>query len=178
MLLGQSWVEIMELANLEPLSRHLQRNIGEPYLQLRLTQKTIAALPMIYAQEVIILPRSHLTVMPNMPNCVMGLLNRRSRVFWVIDLPQLLDQGVIAPEKQQLAIAIIRVENIPLGLAVEEVQGVIRLNAEEIQSPVGTVASGLVPYLKGCILQTQSNQAEVLMILDSQAIVNSPVFTQ
>jgi positive phototaxis protein PixI len=167
----------MELANRELLSKHWQRNIGDPYLKLKLTQEIIAALPMSHAEGVVVTSYSSLTVMPNMPNCVLGLFNRRSRVFWVVDLPQLLDLGAIAPDQQQLAIVIIRVDNIPLGLAVQEVQEVIRLNLEEIQSPVGTVGPGLVPYLKGCVLQEQPNRAEVLMILDSQAIVNSPVFT-
>ena len=106
-----------------------------------------------------------------MPNCVLGLLNQSSRVFWVVDLAQMLDLKPLETDVQQYNIVIVRVGTIPLGLVVRDVKGVIRIIEDSIQSPIGTVAPGLVPYLRGCLLQ----QKGVLLILDTPAIVNSSI---
>ncbi|MEO1558895.1 MAG: chemotaxis protein CheW, partial [Cyanobacteria bacterium J06632_19] len=41
--------------------------------------------------------------------------------------------------------------------------------SDEIGSPIGQVASSLVPYLRGCIVQ----EKEILLVLDAHAIVHS-----
>jgi len=109
--------------------------------------------------------------MPNMPTCILGLLHQRGQVIWVIDLPKMLELQALNLDVQELYnIIIVRVGNIPLGLAVQEVKGVMRSHFSTIQSPVGVVAPTLVPYLQGCILQPK----EVLLVLDAEAIVHSP----
>ncbi|MGK7876648.1 MAG: chemotaxis protein CheW [Xenococcaceae cyanobacterium] len=152
-------------------SSQLQKNLGDPYLKLQLDQRTSAALPMKHAKEVLVVAVERITSMPNMPACVLGLLNQRSRVLWVVDLPQMLDLQALERDVQNYNIAIVRVGNTPLGLLVKEVKGVMRTVEDSIQSPIGTVASGLIPYLRGCVLQETS----VVLVLDAEAIVNSPI---
>jgi len=41
-------------------------------------------------QKVLVLLPKRLAPMPNMPACILGLTNRRSRVLWVADLANLL----------------------------------------------------------------------------------------
>jgi twitching motility protein PilI len=134
-------------------------------------QETAAILSIEYAQEVLIVPVGRITPMPNMPNCVLGLLNRRNRVLWVIDLGQMLNLQPLNTNAQQYNIAIIQVEQVPLGLVVQEVKGVTRFTPGCIQSPQGIVTSGIMPYLHGCILQ----QKEILLVLNAEAIVSSPI---
>ena len=145
-----------------------QKKSGDSYLKLQLDRQTSAILPMKHAQEVVVLPVERVTPIPNMPVCVLGLLNQRSKVFWVIDLPQLLDLQAINIEAQQYNIIIVRVGNIPLGLVIQEVKGVEKIEKDLIQSPIGNVPSGLIPYLNGCVL----NQKESLLVLDVEPIVN------
>lgn len=151
-----------------------QKSNGDPYLRLQLDAKTPAVLPMQLAREVTVVATSRLTAIPNMPQPVLGLLNQRSRIFWVVDLPQLLGMTPLSVNLQQYNLAIVQGRNIPLGLAIPKIEGVIRLEADQIQSPVGTVPSPLVPYLQGCILQDQ----DILLLLDPEAIINSPLLTQ
>lgn len=147
------------------------RKQGDPYLKLQIDRKFLAAIPMKHAQEVVVVQSRRLTPIPNMPKFTLGLLNQRSKVLWVVDLGQMLELQALEKEPQNYNIAIIRVDNIPLGLAVSEVTGIMRIQQELIQSPVGAVTPGLIPYLKGCFLQPQG----VVLILDPEAIVNSPV---
>ena len=161
----------MNIPTLEVQSSQLQRTVGDAYLKLQLNQQISAVLSMAHVQEALAVPVGRITLMPNMPACVLGLLNQRSQVLWIIDLPQMLDLPTLDTEVQHYSIAIIRVGSIPLGLVVQEVKGVMRFSVDSIQSPIGAVAPSLVPYLRGCILQS----TEVLLVLDAEAIANSPL---
>lgn len=116
-----------------------------------------------------------LTPMPNMPAPMMGLMNRRSRVIWVVDLAQLLELSILDSNIQQYTVILIQVGAVPLGLAVQQVEGMIRLQPDEIQSPVGQVSAALVPYLRGCALQQQEQKQEILLVLDAEAIIQAPI---
>jgi positive phototaxis protein PixI len=106
-----------------------------------------------------------------MPVGVLGLINRRSRIFWLIDLAQLLGLQPLTPNLQQYNVALVRVGPAALGLAVQEVKGVARFPREAIQSLQGPTSSNLASYLQGMILQP----AEVLLVLDGEAIARSPL---
>ena len=148
-----------------------KKNLGDTYLKFKFGQQTPAVLSMSRAQEVVILPPERLTPMPNMPAYVMGLLNRRSRVLWVVDLARMLGLMPIETNVVHYSVVIIRDDSTSLGLIVQTVEGVVRLTPESIQSPLGQVSSGLVPYLSGCILQ----EKEILLALDAEAIIRSPL---
>ncbi len=106
-----------------------------------------------------------------MPAYVMGLLNRRSKVLWVIDLARMLGLPPIEINVQHYNIVIISNGTSTFGVIVQAVEGVVRLTAECIQSPIAQVSSSLVPYLRGCVLQEQ----EILLVLDAEAIMRSPL---
>jgi positive phototaxis protein PixI len=161
----------MNLPTFNLQSDRTQKAIGQTYLKLQLDGKTQAALAMDAAQEVIVVSSESLTFMPNMPTCVLGLLNQRSRVYWVVDLPQLLEMQPLPSDTQQYNIAIVRGGNAALALAVSAVKGVTRFLPEAIQSPIGTVAPGLTPYLRGLVPQGK----EILLVLEPQAILDSAV---
>jgi twitching motility protein PilI len=151
-------------------TKQLKTQLGEPYLKWQLASEIPAVVPLKDAQEVLILPASRLTPLPNMPDGVLGLFNRRGRVFWLVDLAQILQLTPLESTLQQYNITIVRIGPVSLGLAVEKIQGVIRLTAEAIQPPRDRVDLHLTPYLQGCVIQPK----EVVLVLDSQAIVNSP----
>lgn len=161
----------MDTPIIAPHLNQVDRTLGDTYLKFQLEQQTPAILSMEHAQEVLIVPAGRITPMPNMPECVLGLLNRRNRVLWVIDLAQMLQLQPLDTNVQQYHIVIIRVGQVPLGLVVQEVKGVTRFTLDCIQSPMGLVTSGLTPYVHGCILQ----QKEIILVLDAEAIVHSPI---
>jgi positive phototaxis protein PixI len=163
----------MKLPTLDPQSIQL-RAIGDPYLKLQLTPQRAVVLPMEQAQEAIAVPANRVTPMPNMPACVLGLLNQKSRVIWAIDLAQLLGLQTQVLTLQQYNIAIIRIGKKPLGLVVPEINGIVRFASETLISPIGEVSPELTPYLRGCFSQGQ----EMLWALDPEAIINSPIFIQ
>ncbi|GAB4377152.1 MAG: chemotaxis protein CheW [Elainellaceae cyanobacterium] len=153
-----------------------QRNSGDAYLRFELCPQTPAVLVMRHVQEAIVLPARRLTAMPNMPACMLGLMNRRSRVVWVVDLPQLLGLSMLDASIQQYHLVMIQVGAISLGLAVQQVEGIAWLEPDRIQSPIGQVIPSLVPYLRGCALQLREQSQDILLVLDAEAITQSSVF--
>jgi twitching motility protein PilI len=148
-----------------------KKNLGDSYLKFQFGQQTPAVLSMSRAQEVVILPVGRLTPMPNMPPFVMGLLNRRSRVLWVIDLALMLGLPAVETNVQHYNLVIISDGLATFGVIVQAVEGLMRLTLESIRSPLDQVSSSLVPYLRGCVLQEQ----EILLVLDADAILRSPL---
>jgi len=153
------------LARLNP--PQTKKNLGDAYLKFHFGQQTPAILSMSRAQEVVILPVHRLTPMPNMPDYVMGLLNRRSKVLWVIDLAKMLGLPGIESNIQHYNLVIIGNGATTFGLIVQGVEGVVRLTPESIQSSLGQLSASLVPYLRGCVLQ----EPEIFLVLDSEAII-------
>ena len=148
----------------------VETSSDDSFLKLHLEPHTPAILAMEQVQEVLIIPARRITPMPNMTECVIGLLNRRNRVLWVIDLAQLLGLQPLPTNTQQYNVVIIQAKQISLGLLVQEVKGVTHFAHQLIQPPTELVTSALIPYLSGCIFQSE----EVLLVLNAEAIVLSP----
>ncbi len=144
---------------------------GNTYIKLQLDGQTPAVMSMYYVQEVLIIPINRITPMPNMPKCVLGLLNRRNRVLWAIDLVQLLNLQPVDINAQQYHVVIIRVNQVPLALVVQEVKGITRFTPDCIQSTVEFITADITPYIDGCIPQQQ----ETLLVLNAEAIAHSPI---
>ena len=161
----------MKLPTIEPQSSPLQEGLGDPYLRLQLADGIPTAIPMEAAREVLVVPAEQISPIPNMPDCLLGLLNQRSRVFWVVDLSIMLGYAGLTANTRQYNIVILQVGQIPLGLAVPSVQGVTRFPVDIIQSPIGTVAPTIAPYLRGCLPE----EREILLVLDPDAIVHASV---
>jgi positive phototaxis protein PixI len=162
----------MNTSALTRLSTKAQRASGEAYLRFQLCPQVPALISMRHAQEALNLPVRQLTPMPNMPACLLGLMNRRSRILWVVDLPQLLGLSMLGGGVQQYNVIIIQVGAVLLGLAMQQVDGITWLEADALQSPLRQVDPMVIPYLSGCVLQEQ----EIALVLDATAIVNSPTF--
>lgn len=154
------------LASHHPFSK---KTAGQPYLRVRLDPQTLAILSLRYLQEVVVFPVQHLTPMPNLPPCLLGLINRRSRVFWAIDLPSLLQFPSLAFKAQQYNTVIVRAGEMTAGLIVPAVEGMVRLTNERLEPPPGNAALDLSSYVRGCV----RHESDRLWVLDVAGILQS-----
>lgn len=146
--------------------------LSHSHLKFHLGLKMSALLPTHYVQEAIIVSAARITPMPSMPAAMLGLLNRRSQVLWVCDLALLLGLPASPITSQQYRLVLLQVGSSLLGLRVNEVDGIVNVPLEQLQPPPANVPSSLLPFLLGCWLQG----SEVLLGLDADAIVRSPLF--
>ena len=159
----------MDNSQIAPSVEQGNKQLGNSYLSFYLNQQTPALLLMEYAQEIIVVPLHRITPMPNMPGCVLGLLNRRSRVLWVVNLAQLLELPIAVPMAQQYQIIIICVGQIKLGLVAQSVKCVTHFPQHSSQTPIN-LSSSLAPYVSGCMPQGN----ETLIVLNAEKIATSP----
>jgi twitching motility protein PilI len=141
------------------------------YLKFQLNQQTGAVLSIAHTQEAVVVPVTSVTAIPNMPACILGLMNWRSHIIWVVDLPKMFNLECLDHRLRQYNIIVIQIESMILGVVVQEIQGTTKFTVDDIRSPVGQVASSLVPYLCGCIVQ----QEEILLVLDAVHILQSEI---
>ncbi|MGL5836083.1 MAG: chemotaxis protein CheW [Waterburya sp.] len=145
---------------------------GDAYIRFQLTSKMTALLSMKQVEESLLIAPEEITPMPNMPESVIGIMSSRDRVLCVFDLAQLLnlDSSLIAPRQYQIIVLEVSKilsseQSLYLGLAVNHLQGVIRLTSEKLQLPQDLPA-GLTSYVRRCIWENEQQ----LLVLDTKAI--------
>jgi positive phototaxis protein PixI len=159
----------MNTLSLETGNYQREKNIGEAFLQIQLNADNWAVLALKNAQEVVTIPAHKITPIPNMNPYILGLLNQRSRVLWVVDIAQMLGLEPLSRKAREYNVTIIKVKNISLALIVKKVQGVIRLDTDLIQSSLSNISPELTPFLRGIFLEKK----RVLLVLDAEAIINA-----
>lgn len=137
-----------------------------PYFSLQLDSEILVLIGMQYAQEILVMSAERLTLMPNMPGYILGLVHHRNHVFWVIDLPQMLGLNPLYIGTTEYSMTILRVQDFWVGLAGGRSQGVKRFSKDRIVSPIGNVSVELERYLQGCIHQAEG----ISLVLDAEAI--------
>ncbi len=136
------------------------------YLKLNLGVEMKAVLPMAQIQEVAIISKEIITPIPCMPNYVLGLINQRSRVIWVIDLGQLLGIFTGALDANECGLVVLRINNNPLGLIVPSLEEVITIADESLLSSLDISPGNASTYLSGYLAR------EGLYVLDGKKIIN------
>ena len=155
----------MNASNIKLLTQP-QQSLGDAYLQFKLDRSTTAILLVNFTQEVVVLPLGAITSIPNTSELILGLMNWRNKIIWVVDLPKMLGFDSQFSRKRQYNIIVIRDEAETIGLMVPEIKGTVRFDSGNIQSAQNQ-ASHLVPYLDGCIC----HEDELSLVLNVRAIL-------
>ena len=157
-------------ANLQELFRG-NTAAGNPYIKFQLSSETVL-LSMERVQETLIVDAGQITLLPSMPASVIGIMNSRDRVFCVFDLAQLLTLPsplVILRQYQVIVLQTTDPTPIKIGLAVNRLQGIVRLSEQQIHSSTETVSSQIAPYVSG-VVQTKNI---IISVLEFERILES-----
>lgn len=139
---------------------------GLPYLTLQLDRHTTVALQLKFVRETLVLPAERFMQMPNVDPCLIGLVEHRSNVFWVLDLPQLLGFSSVDTAISDTHIAILQTGNMFLGLGTYRIGRVKRIIDADIRSPTSdSLPPEMIPFLRGWVDDDQK-----IYILDASAI--------
>ncbi|MEY2856172.1 MAG: hypothetical protein RLZZ74_481 [Cyanobacteriota bacterium] len=125
---------------------------GDAYIKFQLTPEINALLSMAQVQESLIVEAEQITSLPTMPNSFVGMMNSRDRVFCVFDLAQLLalpSELINSRQYQVIVLRTISEPSILLGLAVKQLQGIVRLPVDKIQSSLDDAPANLAAFMAG-----------------------------
>ncbi|MEM8828018.1 MAG: chemotaxis protein CheW [Cyanobacteria bacterium P01_G01_bin.19] len=145
---------------------------GDAYVKFQLTSGITAFLSMQQVKESLIVDVAQITPLPNMPEFAIGIINSRDRVFCIFDLSLLLKVSTESINSRQQQIIVFQTTGDPgiyVGLAVAQLQGIIRISQEDIQPYVDDADSAITPYISGSIVQEETS----IPILSFERILQS-----
>jgi positive phototaxis protein PixI len=157
---------------------HTESTVTEQCLRFHLVPETTGLLPVSQLSEVLKVNTRQIVPIPKLPSFVMGVYNWRGEMLWVVDLGNLVgltplaEQSLVSPT---LPLLILRGTDQDgnrqiLGLIVNRVESLIRINPDQIQSPPeSTFTAELARVLRGYWL---TSAGEMLMVLSGAAIFN------
>jgi positive phototaxis protein PixI len=137
---------------------------GNAYIRFQLTSEITALLSMEQVQESLVVEAEKITPLPNMAEAVIGIMSSRNRVFCVFDLAQLLalPSPLISPRQYQVIVLQTTTEQpIYIGLAINRLQGMIRLATDKIQPSQDGFFSNIALYTSG-VVQEEKTMIPVL----------------
>lgn len=161
-----------------------EKTATESLLRFHLVPETTALLRITQLSEVLKINTRQIVPIPKLPSWVMGIYNWRGEILWVIDLGGLVG---LTPLPQQslltskVPLLVLRQEDNKgnpqtLGLIVKEVEGINRINPNQIQSPPeSTFTPELSRVLRGYWL---NSEGEMLMALSGTAIFDQMPVTE
>jgi positive phototaxis protein PixI len=153
---------------------------GDLYLRFQLTPELPALLPMARVQEALLVPATAISPLPNLPAFTIGIMNARDRVFWVVDVGQLLGLPPLPINPRDYQVVVMQLaetdaESVDsadsstepsLGLAVSRVRGVARFESQHLQPAVADVPECLQPHMLGCFIEA----GEQILVLNPVTI--------
>ncbi len=154
---------------------------GDRYLKIDIAPNLPALIALEDVQESAWVPTHMVTPIPNLPACILGVMNARNQVVCVVNLAQLLEIPVSTVHRQYYSMLTVRLAPTPeapedtnlLALTVQDIQGILRLQPEDIESPIGDFSAALTPFLRGCV----GREGQSIPVLDVKAIATIPALT-
>ncbi len=123
-------------------------------------------------QEIILM--GEITRIPQTPIFIKGLINLRSSVIPIVDLRQRFSMQCDAPT-DETRIMVVNVEGRTIGIIVDAVSEVLRVNQNHIAPPPPTVAALGKEYLTGLVklenrLLIMLNIDKILSLADAETL--------
>lgn len=126
-----------------------------------------------YVQEII--RYQSIADVPNAPDHILGVINLRGQIIPVIDLKVKFGLEEKSPTGAS-RIVVVNVKGTVVGMVVDAVSEVIRLNADDVELPSPVISSIDSDYLKGVGKQGD----KMIMLLDIEKVlavnINTPEF--
>lgn len=146
----------------QPIDGKNQENAYIEVVQFYIGEEKYA-IESVYIREVY--PIRDVTVLPNTPDYIFGIINVRRKVISVIDLKPLFDLGEHKLRDQNRAVILENHEK-EFALLTDSIIGVKRILISEIQASLPTLSGLRQEYLKGITAQR-------LVILDGGKLLDS-----
>jgi len=140
-------------------------------LKFVIDPQTFGLLESEFTQEVLTIKATHIIPVPNKPSCILGILSRRRRVYWAIDLAMLLGLQPLDQNIRLYEVILISAQELSIALVVPKIFGVVNIASGQIEQNINSVPATLRPYFKGYI----NEREEVFYLLKAESIMRSTI---
>jgi purine-binding chemotaxis protein CheW len=120
-------------------------------------------------REIVRVPE--ITIVPNAPEAIEGVINLRGKIIPVMDLRKRFGSPAIEPDKKN-RILVVELEGKLLGLIVSSASEVLKIPPSEIESPGSVFAEGESSYVTG----VGKLKGRLIILLDIARLLRQPEF--
>lgn len=115
------------------------------------------------------------TVVPNVPDWVLGVANLRGDIISMVDMRGFLGMEPTGyGQGRRMVVAQARNEELTTGLIVDQVSGIRHLDVGRISEPTAPIDDQVAPYLRG----VYEHDGQLLVVLDFDRLLLSPEMRQ
>jgi purine-binding chemotaxis protein CheW len=120
-------------------------------------------------REIVRVPE--ITIVPNAPEAIEGVINLRGKIIPVMDLRKRFGSVGIQPDKKN-RILVVELESKLLGLIVSSASEVLKIPPSEIEPPGAVFAEGESSYVTG----VGKLKGRLIILLDIARLLRQPEF--
>lgn len=120
-------------------------------------------------REIVRVPE--ITMVPNAPDIIEGVINLRGKIIPVMDLRKRFGNSAVQPDKKN-RILVVELDNKLLGLMVSSASEVLKIPPSEIESPGTVFAEGESSYVTG----VGKLKGRLIILLDIARLLRQPEF--
>ncbi|HXP23857.1 MAG TPA: chemotaxis protein CheW [Candidatus Sulfotelmatobacter sp.] len=120
-------------------------------------------------REIVRVPE--ITIVPNAPEAIEGVINLRGKIIPVMDLRKRFGSAGLQPDKKN-RILVVELENRLLGLIVSSASEVLKIPPSEIEPPGTVFAEGESSYVTG----VGKLKGRLIILLDIARLLRQPEF--
>ncbi len=151
-----------ELVKSEPIHQRVLEAADAPrFLQFPLVNDTMGLLPLERLVEVIKIAPQEILPIPQVPDYLLGIANRRGEAVWLVDLLYLIGANHLSqPERvPEVCMAIlVQAEEQAIGLLVEEVSSIEVYHINNLQLfPPQMLPPEILAFLEGYFIDSEGN---------------------
>ena len=121
------------------------------------------ALDVAYVREII--PPQVVTPVPFVPPTVAGIINHRGAIYTLIRFARLAGLG----KDQEGAVALLRLPEMAVGIAVEAVEGIEQLSGRQLHTTAEGAQPPTVPFLR----RTRDPSGRLVHMIDAELLVDT-----
>jgi purine-binding chemotaxis protein CheW len=110
-----------------------------------------------------------ITPVPQTPEWLRGVTNRRGEILSVVDLRTYLGHGHTAAATGRMLVLRLPFEDFSLGLLVDAVDGIVSVEEDAIHPPASTLEGALAPFLAGMAVVSD----QLIAVLDLDRLLRS-----
>jgi len=120
-------------------------------------------------REIVRVPE--ITMVPNAPDIIEGVINLRGKIIPVMDLRKRFGDIAVQPDKRN-RILVVELDHKLLGLIVSSASEVLKIPPSEIESPGSVFAEGESSYVTG----VGKLKGRLIILLDISKLLRQPEF--
>ncbi len=117
-------------------------------------------------QEIILL--GQITKMPEVPDFICGLINLRGHVIPIVDLRKRFSLAS-DEDSEHTRIIVVNVEGKTIGMVVDAVNEVLRINVDQVEPPPSSIAGIDHTYIRGLV----KFEEKLLILLNIENILSA-----